>query len=281
MVRRELGSEGTGRPMIANAATQIRKKCLELCFEQRASHIGGALSVAEILAVLYGDPILSYDPSNPQWPGRDRFFYSKGHACTALYATLELCGFSQGLQEKFVRNGSYWTSHVNHHVPGVELSTGSLGHALPVAVGVSLAGLRKAQNWKVYCLLSDGELDEGSNWEALLFAPHHKLKNLCVIVDVNRIQSFGATKEVLDLEPLDKKFEAFGWAVERVDGHNQQALRETFLRFRSGEFSRPLVVIADTVKGKGVSFMENQLAWHYKSPSADQFKLAMEELGRP
>jgi len=205
-------------------------------------------------------------------------FYSKGHACTSLYATLEAVGFSEGLSEKFTKDGSYWTSHVNHKVPGVELSTGSLGHALPVAAGTALAAKRLKKGWKVYCVVSDGELDEGSNWEAILFAPHHELGNLCLIVDSNKIQSFGRVEEVIGLESLVEKFRAFNWNVVRIDGHDHELLEGTLASFRDSVQSVPTVVIADTVKGKGVSFMENSLAWHYKSPNDQELAIALTEI---
>lgn len=259
-------------------AIEVREVCVRLCNRHRASHIGGAFSVADILAVLYGDPILRFRNGEPKWQNRDRLFYSKGHACTSLYATLEAVGFSTGLIDNFTQNGSYWTSHVNHRVPGVELSTGSLGHALPVAAGTALAGKRLGNSWKVYCIVSDGELDEGSNWESILFAPHHNLGNLCLIVDSNKIQSFGSVEETLGLESLERKFEAFNWSVSRLDGHDHSALRQALVNFRDSDTTCPSVIIADTIKGKGVSFMENQLSWHYKSPNDHELELALKEL---
>jgi transketolase len=206
-------------------------------------------------------------------------FYSKGHACTALYSTLEIKGFFAGLLADFTKDGSYFTSHVNHHVPGVELSTGSLGHALGVACGTALAGRRVGASWKVFALLSDGELDEGSNWEALLFAPQHKLDNLCVVVDYNKIQSFGSVTDVLELHPLPEKFRAFRWNCIEVDGHDHAALRRVFEDFKAGRVTGPLAIVCHTVKGQGVSFMEGQLLWHYRSPDAQQASAALQELG--
>ncbi|MEP7108126.1 MAG: 1-deoxy-D-xylulose-5-phosphate synthase N-terminal domain-containing protein, partial [Ferruginibacter sp.] len=176
-------------------STVLRKKIVTLAHKNKVSHIGGALSVTDLLAVLYSR-ILKYDVNNPLFSERDRLFYSKGHACLALYAVLYEMGFySSEALNTFTGNGSYFTSHVNHKVPGIELSTGSLGHALSVSCGVALAGKRKKADWHVYTILSDGELDEGSNWEALLFAPHHQLNNLTVIVDYNKIQSFGSVEK--------------------------------------------------------------------------------------
>lgn len=255
---------------------KIRKTCLELVYAANASHVGGAFSVADVLAVLYRN-IMRYKPEDPAYEERDRFFYSKGHACTALYAVLKEVGFfSQEQLDTFSQNGSLFTTHVNHKVPGIELSTGSLGHALSVACGVALAGKRKSASWQVYCLLSDGELNEGSNLEAILFAPHHKLVNLTLIVDYNKIQSLGLVAEVLALEPLVAKFESFGWNVLDIDGHNHQAILNAFES--QINIDKPTVIIANTIKGKGVDFMENQLAWHYKSPNQTQFDQALQQL---
>jgi len=258
-------------------AADLRKKIVTLAYKNKASHVGGALSVADILAVLYGR-ILKYDIDNPLSIDRDRLFYSKGHACLALYAVLQETGFYPATElDTFTADGSYFTSHVNHQVPGIELSTGSLGHALNVACGVALAGKRKNSGWQVYAILSDGELDEGSNWEALLFAPHHQLHNLTVIVDYNKIQSFGSVQQVLGLEPLKDKMNAFGWDTVETDGHNHNALLH-ILSTEKNRSSQPRMVIAHTIKGKGVPFMENELAWHYKSPSEAQLKEALQFL---
>ena len=255
----------------------VRKKIVTLAHKNKASHIGGSLSVTDVLAVLYSG-ILKYDVNNPLSEDRDRLFYSKGHACLALYAVLQEVGFYSAEElDTFTADGSYFTSHVNHKVPGIELSTGSLGHALSVCCGVALAGKRKNANWQVYAILSDGELDEGSNWEALLFAPHHQLTNLTVIVDYNKIQSFGSVEKVLNLEPLKDKFIAFGWNAIEVDGHNHAAILEV-LAANQEAATKPTIIIAHTIKGKGVPFMENELAWHYKSPNDEQLKAALESL---
>jgi transketolase len=252
-------------------SVSIRRTILNLTYENKASHVGGAMSVADVLAVLYAN-ILKYKTTAPQWEERDRLFYSKGHACTSLYAVLCLVGFyTEEELSTFTQNGSFFTSHVNNKVSGVELSTGSLGHALSVACGVALAGKRKKANWHTYCIVSDGELNEGSNWEAILFAPHHELDNLTLVVDYNKIQSFGTVKEVLDLAPLSEKFESFGWHVIEIDGHNHEEIASAFLK----KADAPKVIIANTIKGKGVDFMEHQLAWHYKSPNKEQLEQAL------
>jgi transketolase len=250
-----------------------------MCYVNKASHIGGAFSIADVLAVLYMN-ILNIDPLNPDASNRDRVFYSKGHACTSFYSVLALNGFfDRNELDTFTHNGSYFTSHINHKILGVELSTGSLGHALSVSCGVALAAKRRGDSWKVFSILSDGELDEGSNWEAILFAPHHQLDNLTLIIDYNKIQSFGSVKDVLNLDPLVDKFEAFGWHVVDIDGHNHEQIHDALSR-KHYPAGKPLVVIANTIKGKGVSFMEGELAWHYKSPNKEQFDMAWSEIER-
>jgi transketolase len=234
--------------------------------------------MADILAVLY-DCVLRHQPDVPHWPDRDRFILSKGHGAAILYATLAECGFfPKAWLDKYAQDGSLLLGHVSHHVPGVELSTGSLGHGLPVGCGMALAGKREGRPYRVFVLLSDGELDEGSNWEAILFAPQHHLDNLVAIVDYNKIQSFGNVKEVLDLDPLADKWRAFRWAVREIDGHDHAQIEHALLGvpFEPG---KPSVIVAHTVKGKGVSFMENQLAWHYRSPNAEELAQALCELG--
>ena len=244
----------------------------------KASHIGGALSMADLLAVLYGE-ILRVRPEQPDWPERDRFILSKGHSCTGVYATLALRGFFPMTElATYGQDGSSLMSHISHKVPGVEFSTGSLGHGLPFGCGKALAAKRQGKDWRTFVMLSDGELDEGSNWEAILFAPHHRLDNLVAIVDYNKIQSLGSVKEVLDLHPLAEKFRAFNWAVQEIDGHNHEAISAALksLPFASG---RPSCLIAHTVKGKGVDFMEDKLLWHYRPPSAEQLSEAIKQLG--
>lgn len=260
-------------------AKAMRLRALELCHLKRTSHIGGAFSAADILAVLYNE-VLDVSPETAQAPSRDRLFYSKGHACTSLYAALELRGFFQPheLSEGFTTDGSYFTSHVNHRLPGIELSTGSLGHALGVSCGTALAGLRRQLPYTVFTILSDGELDEGSNWEAILFAAHQKLDNLVAIVDYNKIQSFGSVAEVMNLEPLADKFRAFNWDLQEVDGHDIHALSKTLLAAKKERIGKPKCIVAHTIKGRGVSFMEEELAWHYRSPSKDDYENARNEL---
>lgn len=267
------------RPDPKAFARRIRAHALRMVHAAKASHIGGCLSMADILAVLY-TRILRIDPANPQLTRRDRFVLSKGHAAAILYATLAECGFFPVDElANYCRDGSIFTGHVSHAVPGVEVSTGSLGHGLPIAIGMALAAKSAYTGARVFCLLSDGECDEGSNWEGILFAPHHMLDNLCVIVDFNKIQSFGSVAEVLNLDPFAEKWRSFGWNVEEIDGHDLSAL-ERALNSQRSTLGKPTVVIAHTVKGKGVSFMENKLEWHYRSPSDELLAQALAEIGQ-
>ena len=244
----------------------------------RASHIGGVLSMADLLAVLYSK-ILRVRPSDPGWSDRDRFILSKGHSCSGLYAVLALRGFFPVDElATYGTDGSRLMAHVSHHVPGVEFSTGSLGHGLPFGCGKALSAKRRENAWRTFVMLSDGELDEGSNWEAILFAPQHRLDNLVVLIDYNGIQSLGSVAEVLDLHPLADKFRAFRWAVREIDGHNHGAIEDA-LSTTPWEPGKPSVLIAKTIKGKGVDFMEDKLQWHYSSPTEDQSASALKQLG--
>ena len=259
-------------------ATAIRAHAARMVSRVNSSHIGGAFSMADLLAVLYTD-ILKVRPAERAWPERDRFILSKGHCCSALYAALALRGFFPPKElESFGQDGSRLMAHISHKVPGVEFSTGSLGHGLPFGCGKALAAKRSQKPWRVFVMLSDGELDEGSNWEAILFAPQHRLDNLVAIVDYNQIQSLGSVADVLELAPLADKFRAFRWAVREVDGHDHDAIRRA-LTALPWEPGKPSCLIARTVKGKGVAFMENQLLWHYKAPDAAQLQQVLTELG--
>ena len=235
--------------------------------------------MVDLLTVIYGGDIINISPSNIDNPQRDRFILSKGHCCAALYSTLALTGFldPQELKNTYGDNGSIYYTHCSHKVPGVEISTGSLGHGLPVAIGQAIATKAAKTNANVICLTGDGELDEGSNWEAILFAGHHRLANLCLIVDYNKIQSMGNVKDILALEPLDDKFKHFNWNVIRIDGHDFEQIENALRNFQA-ETTKPTVIIADTIKGKGVSFMEGQLLWHYRNPNDEELKIAKEEL---
>ena len=243
-----------------------------------SSHIASILSMADILAVLYGE-VLRYKPEEPKWAGRDRFILSKGHAGAGVYATLAESGFFpvEKLQSHY-QDGSDLSGHVSHKgIPGVEFSTGSLGHGLPVAAGMALAAKINNENNRAFVLLGDGECDEGSNWEAILFAAHHKLENLVAIVDRNMLQSIYSTEDTLSLEPFAEKWKAFGWNVVEVDGHNHEEILNA-CKAKSKVENKPLCIIASTIKGKGVSFMENNILWHYRSPQGSEYEAAMAEL---
>lgn len=260
-------------------AKRIRIHVLHMTSRGGSSHIGAAFSIADILAVLYGGGILRMDPQNPQWELRDRFILSKGHAGAAVYACLAEVGFfpTERLQTHY-QDGSYLSGHISHKgVPGVELSTGSLGHGLGVGSGMAKALKLAQKDQRVFVLLSDGECDEGSNWEAILFAAHHRLDNLVAIIDYNKIQSLALVSETIALEPFAEKWRAFNWSVVEVDGHNHQALLHEFSRLLLTR-GRPTVVIAHTTKGKGVSFMENTVLWHYRTAKGQEFDAALREL---
>jgi len=259
-------------------ARRVRLHVLAMTYRARSSHVGTSFSMADILASLY-DGVLRVRPSDPDWPDRDRLILSKGHGAAGLYAVLAERGFfSVELLAHFYLNGSKLSGHVTHHgVPGVEVSTGSLGHGLSMAAGMALVGKRDSRPYRVVTVLSDGECDEGSTWEAVLFAGHHQLDNLIAIVDYNKIQSLGTIEEVLDLHPFAEKWRAFRWTVLEIDGHDFDQIDHAF-RELPHESGRPTCVIAHTVKGKGVSFMEHKLLWHYRSPDAGELARAIAEL---
>src|SRR5512139_537699 len=259
-------------------ALRLRRHVVRMCSAGGSSHVGSALSMADIIAVLYGE-LLQVDPARPQWPERDRFILSKGHAGACIYAALAERGyFPIADLAHHYQNGSNLSGHVTHkNVPGVELSTGSLGHGLGVGAGMALQLRRIGGSQRVYVVLSDGECDEGSNWEAAMFAAHYQLANLCAIIDYNKLQSLAPVAETMGLEPFADKWRAFGWSVIQANGHDHASL-VTALGSAKGA-NAPTCIIADTVKGRGVSFMENQVLWHYRSPQGEEFTAAMEELG--
>ena len=255
----------------------IRKHCVEMTGRANASHIGSSLSMADLLAVLYAG-VLRYDAARPDWEDRDRFILSKGHGCAALYAVLAEFGYFPLTDlESYYQNGSPYAGHTMHNIPGVELSSGSLGHGLPVATGMALAAKRDGKTHRIFCMLSDGECDAGSVWEPAMFAPHHGLDNLIVMIDYNKIQSLGKVKDVIDLEPLADKWRAFGWGTREIDGHDLEAIEKAYAEvpFEKG---KPSCIVAHTVKGKGVSYMEHELLWHYRAPRGKDFEVAMAEL---
>jgi len=259
-------------------AQAIRRHVVRMTHLGKSSHVASGLSIADLIAVLYGR-ILRVDPGNPDWPERDRFILSKGHAGACVYAALAETGFFpiEDL-DAHCQDGAYLSGHVSHKgIPGVELSTGSLGHGLGVAAGMALAAKRRGTNFRAFCLLSDGECDEGSNWEAILFASHHELDNLVAIIDYNKIQSLDLVSKTLQLEPFADKWCSFGWTVREVDGHNHAAL-EIALGTLPDMPSKPTCILAHTIKGKGVSFMENSVLWHYRSPQGEEYERALKEL---
>ena len=244
-----------------------------------SSHIGAVFSMADILAVLYGK-VLRVNPKEPKHPDRDRFILSKGHAGAGVYAALAECGFfSTDSLLLHYANGSVFSGHVSHKgVPGVELSTGSLGHGLGIGAGMAYAARIAGKMHRVFVLMSDGECDEGSNWEAIHFAGHHRLGQLIAVVDYNKIQSLKATEETLGLEPFAAKWRSFRWEVVEVDGHDHAELGKVLGTERVAS-TNPLCVIAHTVKGKGVSFMENSVLWHYRTAKGAELREALRELG--
>ncbi len=259
-------------------AKNIRKKIIEMVTKAKSSHAGTALSIVEILTVLYFK-ILKIDPKSPHDPNRDRFILSKGHGCTGLYAVLAERGFFPPtlLSEFYLDGGKLFGHSTLGTAPGIEASTGSLGHGLSLGLGMAIAAKIDKSDHRIFVLMSDGECDEGSVWEAIMAAGHYKMGNVIAIVDYNKIQSFGFVKDVMDLEPFSDKWRSFGWAVKEVDGHNTEELLDALSNVPF-EKNKPSVVIAHTIKGRGISFMENQLDWHYKSPDSVQYNQALKEL---
>ncbi len=257
-------------------ASRIRYLSLMLVNKAKASHIASALSIADILATLYSDNKY-LNLVSPEDPNRDRFLLSKGHACVALYVALHLKGF-YSYQDLFTYGSDFsvFMNHASHFVDGVEFSTGALGHALPIACGKALKAKQHRDPWHIFVLLSDGELQEGSNWEAFLFANQFCLSNLTVLVDYNNLQSLTTVDETIALSPLNKKLESFGFKAFIVDGHDHKELKKAILNAKNSLY--PSAIICKTVKGKGVSYMENNIKWHYKSPSDDELSIALAEL---
>jgi transketolase len=259
-------------------AARIRADAVMMTNLQHSGHVGSSLSMADLLVVLF-EKILRLDPKNPRRPERDRFILSKGHAAAGVYSIMSQKGFfpNEWLETYYCDNGKL-CGHISHHVPGVEFSTGSLGHGLPVAAGMALAAKQRKQTHRVFALLSDGDMNEGSTWEAIMFAAQHKFDNLIGILDYNKVQALGFSKDIINLEPLAQKLELFGWAVRRVDGHDFGQIQETLLKLPF-EKGKPSFVIADTVKGKGIRYMENTVASHYKCVTDDKLEDAYKELG--
>ena len=263
-----------------NIARTVRGDLVKLSNSARTPHLGSSLSCVDILVVLYWN-VLNLTPEKPDVIDRDRFILSKGHAGAGVYASLAEIGFiSIEKLSTHYQDGSDLSGHVSHKgIPGIELSTGSLGHGLPVGCGMALAMKINNINSRTFVLMGDGECNEGSNWESFLFAAHHNLDNLVAIIDRNKLQSIYSTEETLGLEPLAEKLESFGWNVLEVDGHSHKELYDSL----SGDktlSNKPLCLIANTIKGKGVSFMENKVLWHYRSPQDEEYKDAISELDK-
>jgi transketolase len=265
---------------LATRAQQIRLSAMTMTHHSGLGHTGGDLSSADILATLYLGGILNVDPQNPTWPQRDRFIMSKGHCAGAFYSTLAERGFFPRAQLlTFMDPLSQLNGHPDRNkLPGIEANTGPLGHGLPIGVGAALAARMRKETWRVFVLTGDGELQEGSNWEAAMTAQHYNLDNLVVIVDRNRIQQGDFTEKTIRMDPLAPKWQAFGFAVREVDGHNHAELLET-LSAVPLEPGKPTCILANTIKGKGISFAENIPAWHHGVPTAEQLIQAAKELG--
>ena len=259
-------------------AFNIRKNIIEMIYGAQSGHPGGALSCADILTVLYFSE-MKVDSDNPKDENRDRLVLSKGHASAALYATLAEKGFFAKEELKGFRNiNSILQGHPDmKKIPGVDMSTGSLGQGLSIANGMALAGKLDKKDYRVYCIMGDGEIEEGQVWEAAMTAGHHKLDNLCVIVDNNGLQIDGKVIDVMNSKPIDEKFKSFGFNVVNIDGNDIDEILEAFEKARKAK-ERPTAIIAKTTKGKGVSFMENQVGWHGKAPNQEEYKRAIEEL---
>jgi transketolase len=257
-------------------SVHLRKKTLEAIYEAGAGHTGGSLSCLDILNVLY-NRILNVSPETFGSATRDRYVQSKGHSVEALYAVLADRGFFPEADLKTICHyKSHFVGHPTRHIPGIEMNTGALGHGLPISTGMAIASKMDAASYRVFTLLGDGELAEGSNWEAALAAAHYKLDNLTAIIDHNTLQISGHTRDVMSNEPLDEKWRAFGWIVKVVNGHDYAALTEALSK--PAETGKPTCVIANTTKGKGVSFMENVAKWHHGVPSDAELKQALAEL---
>ena len=264
---------------IQNMAKRMRKKVLDMALTAGASssHFGGGLSIVDITATLYG-AIMKFDPKNPEWKNRDRFILSKGHGVLGYYTALSEIGYiSEKDLKTFEKDGTYLFGHpVMNRSKGIEFSNGSLGMGLSLGIGVALAGKRKNIDYKVYVLMGDGECNEGSVWEAAMAGPHYKLDNLVAILDKNNLQQTGTNREIMSVGDLASKWKSFGWQVYEIDGHNITELYDTFLSLKNQ--NGPVAIVANTVKGKGFSFAENNNAWHHAPLSSSQYEAALEEL---
>jgi len=260
---------------IQKKAAWMRSRALDMVFSKKLGHIGGDFSATDIVATLYFG-VLNYDPDQPNWPNRDRFIMSKGHATGVLYTALCAAGyFDEALLDTYMAPNSMLNGHPNrNYLPGVEANTGPLGHGFPIATGIAISGAMIGADYRTYVLTGDGEQQEGSNWESAMVAAHRGLKNLTLIIDRNGLQQGARTSETTALDPLDEKYRAFGFDVIEVDGHDHAALLDVL----SARSDKPRCIIAHTTKGKGVSFMEDKAKWHHGVPNADEYEIAKKEL---
>jgi transketolase len=268
---------GANERLVATAQ-RMRLTALEAVFRAGKGHIGGAFSIIEILVALYHAESLRHDPLRPDWGDRDRFLLSKGHAAVALYAVLADRGYFENRHLEDMNKGGLLAEHPDPRIPGIEVVSGSLGHGLSVAAGIAFGCALSKRASISFALLGDGECNEGSVWEAAMFAAHHRLDNLCAIVDRNGLITHGSTEEFNSLEPFSDKWRSFGWDVFEADGHSIPELVSLFLRVRSTNNGKPMVVIAETVKGKGVSFMEGNPSWHHGPITSELYERAKQEL---
>jgi transketolase len=265
-------------PELARKADQYRLRILEMAIAGGGGHIGGSYSVIELVTALYHD-IMKHDPQNPSWEGRDRLVFSKGHCCLALYTVLADLGyFPSAYLDTYYQDGGYLAGHPTFgKIPGVEATAGSLGHGLPISIGMALAARQRQETWGVYTILGDGECNEGSVWEGFAAGSQFGLDNLTAIVDCNGYESLGTVDEIMSIEPLGERLASFGWSVREIDGHNIDEILST-LRDVPFETGKPSAVVSRTNKGNGVSFMENVSKWHYRAPTTEEADLARKEL---
>ena len=270
--------ETTKKVQLQRIANHVRQGVIEGVYHAKSGHPGGSLSIADTLTYLYYNE-MKVDPANPKWEERDRLVLSKGHCCPALYSVLAEKGYFDKSELKSLRHvGAMLQGHPDmKHIPGVDMSSGSLGQGISAACGIALAGKLKKADWRVFTILGDGEIEEGQVWEAAMFAAHHKLDNLVAVVDNNNLQIDGRVSAVCSVYPIDEKFRAFGWEVFTADAHDFDSLDAAFTAATAVQ-GKPAVIIQKSVKGKGVSFMEDQAGWHGKAPSQEQYEQAMAEL---
>ncbi|MBI5065385.1 transketolase [Candidatus Woesearchaeota archaeon] len=263
---------------LSNKANELRIEILKMVNKSQGGHIGGAYSVIDVMTALYFN-VLNYDPKNPSWSDRDRLVFSKGHGCLALYTVLAEVGYfgKENLDKYCVDEGLLGGHPERGLIPGVEVSSGSLGHGVSFGVGMALAAKIDKKQYKTYVVISDGELNEGSTWEGFMAGAQFKLDNLTVIIDSNKHISLGRTEDIMNVEPLPKRLESFGWNVQDIDGHSMSEILNALDATQYSQ-GKPNAIVANTIKGKGVSFMENATKWHYRRPKGDEFPNALAEL---